>query len=159
MWSAPAGPGWDPAIKKAAAGGVTSQNGGWTPDAEDAGRLLWIDPPAGGSDVSARQCGQTFGRLRGAAELGEIGSDILIRQAFVLHVVLTAAPGSECITPACCLVLRATRDHEGPHFVGALLAAANRYQTEISSRPNRHLAYSHGKFCRGFPTTYDKGQV
>ncbi|BBZ69689.1 hypothetical protein MPRS_07820 [Mycobacterium paraseoulense] len=42
---------------------------------------------------------------------------------------------------------------------GAKLLPEKRYQTEMSPRPDRHSAYSHGKFLPETTITSDKGQV
>lgn len=45
-------------------------------------------------------------------------------------------------------------------YHGRGIRGANRNKTEIASRPDRHLAYSHGKLPAGTTRhNYDKGQV
>jgi hypothetical protein len=147
-------------FKNARCAGVTSQNVKSTGDVEDAARSPLIDPAAGSADVSGRQCRRTFDRLPGAAELaGKSHHGFCLDRLCVLCVLRSAVPApSAWHRPA------AWR-FELPETTKAHTSSVlywwpgNRYQTEIASRPNRHLAYSHGKFCRGHPTTYDKGQV
>lgn len=115
---------------------------------------------------TTRQCDYPPGRLVGAVGRVEIGRRPPIDNVCSLccRMPLPWRPAFAARPAICCFARWERRMRMSKRaraipisYRSHTIFGSSRNKTGMTTRPNRHLSYSHGKFCRGHhATTYDR---